>query len=551
MASNNEIGNIRNENDKLMQMSDYSFLERSVHEVYIWIWFLLHVWRCDGFSALRFKHIISFELKSFVTIFILFALPLESFYDIVSTKIKYVEGLYLFPGADEVMRAKPRWLWSEEHQLWILPSYYILMVGIGFQMIILYLLQCFWNYLVNSIAQTPFMSREEFSFHIVWGVICVGSFPVLPYVFKNNDVLLETIPQVVYAAQLFILTLLGVRTHQKFRRLIETISTYKNSSNIIAKIRYFIDMNKLLTSALAIMSAAFCILGIDKFTTAKVINNSKLASDLLIAHVNFASVVEWIVLILIFYPRKGFVGTDAGGTSFNTNTNMGLSSVNTSQVTTATKFSTLTSGTAGIGVNMNVIRHSQTNSVSSSHNFGYEDKQQIYNKPPTFNNEPSQPPTLQKQSSLKRLKKKSLSKKSISSVPSNNNSATDLDNYSDNNMEEIIKAPVPLLKRNISISKDGKMLYGETKPLGRVKGAEFVAVEKADPSIMPSYYFMGEFTDRDGNVHKVPPSLNGIDRGGVGGRNSSNVTPQQGIQGNNDHNVDNEEDDEEEFFYAM
>ncbi|CAG8615383.1 15883_t:CDS:2, partial [Funneliformis caledonium] len=515
---------------------------------------LLFEAECDGFSALRLKHIISFELKSFVTIFILFALPLESFYDIVSTKIKYVEGLYLFPGADEVMRAKPRWLWSEEHQLWVLPSYYILMVGIGFQMIILYLLQCFWNYLVNSIAQTPFMSREEFSFHIVWGVICVGSFPVLPYVFKNNDVLLETIPQVVYAAQLFILTLLGVRTHQKFRRLIETISTYKNSSNIIAKIRYFIDMNKLLTSALAIMSAAFCILGIDKFTTAKVINNSKLASDLLIAHVNFASVVEWIVLILIFYPRKGFVGTDAGGTSFNTNTNMGLSSVNTSQVTTATKFSTLTSGTAGIGVNMNAIRHSQTNSVSSSHNFGYEDKQprqyqltstptpptspprtptptpptpllpnnnrQIYNKPPTFNNEPSQPPTLQKQSSLKRLKKKSLSKKSISSVPSNNNSATDLDNYSDNNMEEIIKAPVPLLKRNISISKDGKMLYGETKPLGRVKGAEFVAVEKADPSIMPSYYFMGEFTDRDGNVHKVPPSLNGIDRGGVGGRNS-------------------------------
>ncbi|CAI2163217.1 964_t:CDS:2 [Funneliformis geosporum] len=488
MASNNEIvGYNGKESDNLMQMSDYSFLERSVHEVYIWIWFILHVWRCDGFSALRLKHISSFELKSFVTIFILFALPLESFYDIITAKIKYVEGLYLFPGADEVMRAKPRWLWSEENQLWVLPSYYILMVGISFQAITLYLLQCFWNYLVNSIAQVPFMTREEFSFYIVWGVVSVGSFPVLPYVFKNNDVLLEAIPQVVYATQLLILTLLGVRTHQKFRRLIETTSTHKNSTSVIAKIRYFIDMNKLLTTSLAIMSA----------------------SDLLVAHVNFAAVVEWIVLILIFYPRKGFVGTEAGGTSFNTNTtNLGLSSVNalSSQVTTATKFGTLTSGASvGIGVNINVFPRSHSNSMISSHNFA--------------------------------------------SVSSNNNSVSDLGNYSDNNKEEIIKAPVPLLKRNISISKDGKMLYGETKPLGKVKGAEFVAVEKADPSVIPSYYFMGEFTDRDGNIHKVPPLVNGGERGVIGG-NSNNVIPKQEIQINND-DVDNEEEDEEEFFYAM
>ncbi|CAG8641030.1 13849_t:CDS:2, partial [Racocetra fulgida] len=50
------------------------------------------------------------------------------------------------------------------------------------------------------------------------------------------------------------------------------------------------------------------------------------------------------------------------------------------------------------------------------------------------------------------------------------------------------------LKRNISLSRDGKMVYGDTEPLGKVGGSEFVAVEKVDdPSIIP-YYFSRDTT---------------------------------------------------------
>ncbi|CAG8554387.1 6092_t:CDS:2 [Acaulospora colombiana] len=63
----------------------------------------------------------------------------------------------------------------------------------------------------------------------------------------------------------------------------------------------------------------------------------------------------------------------------------------------------------------------------------------------------------------------------------------------------VSESPIPLLKRNISISKDGKMAYSETKPLGKVHGSEFIAVEKADPSVIP--YLM----DKDGMAQPVPP----------------------------------------------
>ncbi|RIA95380.1 hypothetical protein C1645_708850 [Glomus cerebriforme] len=593
----------------IMQLSDYSFLERSVHEIYIWIWFILHVWRCDGFAALRWKRIISFELKSFVTIFILIALPLESFYDIVSTKIKYVEGFYLFPNADHVIRAKPKWLWSEEDQLWFIPSYYLLMAGLGFQTITLFLLQCFWNYLTHSIAKISFMSRGEFTLYIVWGLICIGIFPILPYVFKNNELLLEVIPQLVYATQLLILVLLGIRTHVKFNGLINITASFKNSTNIIAKIRYFIDMNKLLTTSLAITTVSFYLLSIDLLTSAKIINHSKFASDLLIAHANFAAVVEWLALILIFYPRKGFVGTGAGGSSFNTNNGSSTVGPSSSQIshTTNMKLNNVPPGT-GTGNNVNIDekqqRHSSITNINqvnqSNDNYPSAIKSVQLNHDSNNNNvddtvkESSQKPTIQKQPSFKRFKKKSASPSPYS------DSNSDLGNSSDNN--EGNSKSVPYLKRNISISKDGKMVYGETKPLGKVKGAEFVAVEKADPSFIPSYYFSNDIKDRNGHVVRIPSLLNdkrsddddddnivgkgnsggggsfqqGITQGVVqqeGGSGGSQqgiiqgmvqqevIVPQQGtIQENNNAVIGNDdkqdsdgddEDDDDGYFYAM
>ncbi|CAJ0757707.1 15908_t:CDS:1, partial [Entrophospora sp. SA101] len=81
--------------------------------------------------------------------------------------------------------------------------------------------------------------------------------------------------------------------------------------------------------------------------------------------------------------------------------------------------------------------------------------------------------------------------------------------------------PSSSLKRNVSISKDGKVIYTETKPLGKVGGLEFVAVEKADPRSIPSYYFMNDNpVNNDDNEYPLPNN-NVVNNGNYIGSSSS------------------------------
>src|SRR5205814_1137608 len=102
--------------------------------------------------------------------------------------------------------------------------------------------------------------------------------------------------------------------------------------------------------------------------------------------------------------------------------------------------------------------------------------------------------------------------------------------------------------------------------------------EKADPSFIPSYYFMNEIKGKDGNVYRVPSLIN--DRLGVDDNNSvrggysnhdvqqaitqgvvqqETIVPQQGTMqinnnsNNNNNVIENEEEDgdsDDGFFYA-
>ncbi|CAG8656363.1 9676_t:CDS:2, partial [Acaulospora morrowiae] len=319
---------------------------------------------CDQFAALKWHRIRSLELRSYVTIFILLALPLGSFYDIVSSKIKYTEGLYLF--SNNKVRSKPESTWSDENKMWITPSYYTEMDASG----------------------------------------------------------------------------------------------NRNIAHIIAKIRYFLDMNKVLTLTLFVMCASFFVLAIDLTSTTRPINGSKIASDILIAHINIASIIEWLALILIFYPRKGFVGTTSVSNIINTG------SVNGESFALSQTKASNTPGT-GVGTPTSpadpyIDRFVEKSAVNT-------DKYAMHSTSATSKN----------------------SAANITVPPVASTS--------------ISESPMSLLKRNISISKDGKMVYSETKPLGKVRGSEFVAVEKADPSVIS--YFM----DKDDMANSIPPLPQSLD----------------------------------------
>lgn len=188
------------------------------------------------------------------------------------------------------------------------------------QTAIFFLLQCFYNYMSLAITQTRFMSRQEFSFYIVWSLVSIVMFPVLQATLTHNYNDLENIPELTYAGQLLILSTLSFRTHLKFRNLIDEIRFQRFERPqtappqaappgfVLAKLQYFQEMNKILLMSQFLTGASFAILTIGTLQApAGDIAENKLASDILIGHTNFATAIAWMVTLLILYPRKGFV----------------------------------------------------------------------------------------------------------------------------------------------------------------------------------------------------------------------------------------------------
>jgi len=179
-------------------------------------------------------------------------------------------------------------------------------------------------------------------------------------------------------------------------------------------------------------------------------------------------VIQWVAVILIFYPRKGFVGTSAGGSTLNTT--VGTASASTHYALTNKGETVAGAPGSGAGVPLS------SDTYATAHN---PEKAFAYNSPGQLAGHPPQTPVSPTSSSRTPMSTVS------SSVPST-------------------PTMVPLLKRNISISRDGRMVYGDTKPLGKVGGSEFVAVEKADPNVIPSYYFVNELGDSNGGSYPEP-----------------------------------------------
>lgn len=97
---------------------------------------------------------------------------------------------------------------------------YVECVNLSMQAGVLILLQCFWNYLSNTVAKRSFMTSLEFKFYIFWYIILptivtnlivnvffydyraigsIATFPALQYNYRNNEILRETVPLLAYS----------------------------------------------------------------------------------------------------------------------------------------------------------------------------------------------------------------------------------------------------------------------------------------------------------------------------------------------------------------
>ncbi|RUS18069.1 hypothetical protein BC937DRAFT_89177 [Endogone sp. FLAS-F59071] len=77
------------------------------------------------------------------------------------------------------------------------------------------------------------------------------------------------------------------------------------------------EMNKILTAALFVVSASLITLSVDGLMPGAYLNSHKFTADLLICNANLFSMVIWFLLIMIFHPRHGYGGVETTS-SFNT-----------------------------------------------------------------------------------------------------------------------------------------------------------------------------------------------------------------------------------------
>ncbi|KAF7723672.1 hypothetical protein EC973_001763 [Apophysomyces ossiformis] len=135
-------------------------------------------------------------------------------------------------------------------------------------------------------------------------IVSMAIFPILQWSYRNNLVLREVAPQLAYALQVLIVATLGLRSHIRFTRLLRTLPVYKHAKNLVTKLAYFRDMNKLLTISLYSYGISLFILSADGLTPNRTVNNNRFAMDLLIGNCNLCVVFIWITTIAIFQPQR-------------------------------------------------------------------------------------------------------------------------------------------------------------------------------------------------------------------------------------------------------
>ncbi|KAI8345346.1 hypothetical protein BD560DRAFT_411549 [Blakeslea trispora] len=291
----------------MTHLSDFSFLQRASGLGFMFIWLLYRIFATRGHHCFYISKFKNGDLKSFVTASIFIMLPFQLYYDIITCKIKYEEGFVQMTGK---ILTKPEALWRQADKDMVIPTDYSLCIGFSMQIGTLLLLQCFWKYLAKMVAKARFMSSKEFKFYIVMTVLNVVLFPLIQYNFSQAGVydptFKEIIPQLIYGLELLLIAMLGIVSHFRFNKLLD--NTYyhpnRNPRFMTHRIKYYQELNLLLSVSLFVFSTCLIILSSDGLGQSKTININKFASDFLICNVNVLSVVIWMLVILIIHPKK-------------------------------------------------------------------------------------------------------------------------------------------------------------------------------------------------------------------------------------------------------
>jgi len=171
-------------------------------------------------------------------------------YDIGNTILKYNEGFWVNPVTKEI-QAKPASNWDTPAKHLVEPLYYVLACTLASLNSMFFLLQAFWSYISKTVTKTSFVSSLEFKVNIVLSCLAVALYPTVQYLFRNDYVYRETVPQVIFSILTFFTGVLGIRTHFRLVALIRNARLITNEAtfHVVQKLEYFKDMVRAQTMA--------------------------------------------------------------------------------------------------------------------------------------------------------------------------------------------------------------------------------------------------------------------------------------------------------------
>ncbi|CAG8737191.1 26968_t:CDS:2 [Dentiscutata erythropus] len=238
--------------------------------------------------------------------------------------VKYKEGFIAYSDSDTItctdivpydniddirVVPSPYQCWSSKNLYFYLIADYMLCAIFAFQAGVLFLMQSFWSYMASQLSGKPFMDSWEFRAYNVWGLISFIIFPFTKWLTGRllNINYVGYIPQILFAMVLVFIVIIGIRNQRKLCFLVRSLQNQKSSQEAILRIRYFIEMNRLLILGVGLVSACMFIIDIDAMTFAY-ISNYRILMDLIMLHMNLGTAIIWITIILIVYPRYYMTG---------------------------------------------------------------------------------------------------------------------------------------------------------------------------------------------------------------------------------------------------
>ncbi|CAO3575948.1 unnamed protein product [Absidia cylindrospora] len=235
--------------------------------------------------------------------------------DVTGTYIKYSEGFLATP---QMIVSRPFDYWSKDHQELSTRMDYVQCIAFSLETGLFFLVQCFWNYLSNTLAKKNFMSSFEFNFFVFWAISSMALFPVLQWYYRDDALYREIVPQLAYSSETLITAFLGIRNNIRFNRLIRTVKNNNVSAGIVNKLNYFRECNNMICVVLFFYGISFFILCVDGLTS-QTIAKSKLASDIIISNANVCVAFYYLAFISTFHPRRQFNTNNQASTKQTSN----------------------------------------------------------------------------------------------------------------------------------------------------------------------------------------------------------------------------------------